>query len=104
MKNAIEELAAEIKKVRKEKGYSQLAFAKKHGIPQSRLSRIENGMTDLQASSLIELARLLDLELMLIPRQIAPIVRNLAGNISESETTVKATPLYSLKGTEDDEI
>lgn len=47
------------------------------GIPQSHLSRLEAGKVDLRTSSLVELARLLDLEVMLVPRTWVPAVRKL---------------------------
>lgn len=55
-------------------GLSQRALGAKVGLPQSHISKIEGGGSDLKLSSLTELARALDLELMLIPRKLVPAV------------------------------
>ena len=44
------------------------------GVPQSHISKIENGGVDLRISSLVALARVLDLELTLVPRKTVPVV------------------------------
>ena len=100
---AIQELAKKLKATRKNKGVSQREFAKTIGMPQSRLSRIENGITDIQISSLLELAISLDLELMLIPRQIVPIVSNLIRELTGPEEKPTETFLYDLGEEKTDE-
>ncbi|HWA91876.1 MAG TPA: helix-turn-helix transcriptional regulator [Rhizomicrobium sp.] len=67
-----------LKAAREAKGLTQRALAERAGVPQSHISRIESGAVDLQTSSLIQLARALDLELSLVPRQIVPAVDALA--------------------------
>ena len=46
-------------------------------MPQSHISKIESGVVDLRLSSLISLARVLDLELAFVPRKIMPAVRSI---------------------------
>jgi transcriptional regulator with XRE-family HTH domain len=70
-------IAEQIKAAREGKGLSQRALAERVGIPQGHISRIENANVDLQASSLIQIARALDLELMLIPRNALPAIEAL---------------------------
>lgn len=88
MPDSIEHIADVLKAARLNKGLSQRALSKKVGLPQSHISKIENGIVDLQASSLIELSRVLDLELLLVPRRLIPgvqsIIRSGAMMISES--------------------
>jgi transcriptional regulator with XRE-family HTH domain len=60
---------------RRQKGLTQSALAERVGIPQSHLSNTERGKVDLRLSSLIEVARELDLEVVLVPRQYVPAVR-----------------------------
>ncbi len=100
---AIEELTRKLKAARIKKGLSQRAFAKAIEVPQSRLSRIENGITDLRTSSLLELARALDLELMLVPRQALPAVRHLIRQSTGATPPAEMTPLYSLGNEGDDD-
>jgi transcriptional regulator with XRE-family HTH domain len=71
-------LAEQIKAARESKGLSQRALAARVGIPQGHISRIENATVDLQASTFIQIARALDLELVLIPRAAIPAVESLS--------------------------
>jgi transcriptional regulator with XRE-family HTH domain len=77
MKYTTEGLAAELRQMRKKAGLTQKELGKKTGIPQSHISRIENGTVDIQTSSLVEIARVLGLELMLVPRELVPAVEGL---------------------------
>ena len=70
-----EHIAAHLKAARERKGYSQRALSSKAGVPQSHISKIEKGNVDLRLSSLVELARVLDLELILVPRKAVPAVK-----------------------------
>ncbi len=80
MKYSIEHIGTWLKKARLEKGLSQRALGARVGVPQSHISKIESGLVDLQASSLIELARALELELMLVPRILVPTVQVTSAN------------------------
>jgi transcriptional regulator with XRE-family HTH domain len=68
-------IADELKKAREDKGLSQRELSELAGVPQSHISKIENGVVDLRLSSLVELARALDLELALVPRKALSAVR-----------------------------
>ena len=52
-------MGANIKKLRKEKQMEVKAFARKLNITQQAVSKIENGMVDLNVSRVIEIATLL---------------------------------------------
>jgi transcriptional regulator with XRE-family HTH domain len=62
---------------RRRAGLSQRALGAKVGVAQSHISKIERAAIDPQLSSLMELARALGLELMLIPVQLVPAVQTL---------------------------
>ncbi len=47
------------------------------GIPQSHVSQIESGNVDPRLSSILEMARLLELEVIVVPRSILPVIRGL---------------------------
>jgi len=70
-------LAQTLLAARERKGLSQRALAAKLGVRQSYVSRIETASIDPKASSLTEIARALDLELVLIPRRLLPAVQAL---------------------------
>lgn len=68
-----------LKHFRKLKGFTQEDLRKRTGIPQSHISRIEAGDIDIRLSSLEEIVRLLDMELVLVPRALVPVVEDFLG-------------------------
>lgn len=95
MSYATEHIATTLKAAREARGLSQRALSKTAGVPQGHISKIENGAVDLRLSSLIALARALDLELTLVPRKAVPAVQAV---VRSSERTAGETPrpAYSL--------
>lgn len=91
----VENIAQELKAARNKKGLSQRELGAKVGIPQSHISKIENGAVDLKTSSLIELARALDLELMLVPRALIPAVQGLQRGLTSRERSPSQTLVES---------
>lgn len=84
MSYVTEHIARTLKKARENKGLSQRALSKKVGVPQSHISKIESGAVDLRLSSLIELARVLDLELALVPRKTVSAVQSIVRSSAAS--------------------
>jgi len=70
----LEALTEALKAARISLGISQRELSARSGVPQAKISRIENGGVDLYLSTLIELARALDLDLRLVPRTAIPAV------------------------------
>lgn len=60
--------AETVRQARLQKGWTQRDLSARSHMPQAQISRFENGEVDPQVSTLIELARTLDLELQLVPR------------------------------------
>jgi len=77
MAHSVEPIVAALRAARQDKALSQRALSTKTGLPQSQISKIENATVDLQTSSLIALARALDLEIMLVPRSLVPAVQGI---------------------------
>jgi len=72
-----------LKTIRKSLGMKQHQLGRKLGLPQSHVSKIESGQNDPRISTIEDMARLLDHELMLIPRPMIPhITALLRGNDS----------------------
>ena len=92
MSYATEHIASALKAAREARGLSQRALSTKAGVPQSHISKIENGAVDLRVSSLVALARVLDLELMLVPRKTVSAVRSLvrSGSSPDAESGHRA--------------
>ncbi len=86
MNYAIAHIAKKLKAARQVKGLSQRKLSQLTGVPQSHISKIENGAVDLRLSSLVELARVLDLELTLAPRKTLAAINSI---IRSSERTAK---------------
>ena len=84
MPHATEHIATKLKAAREARGLSQRALSSATGVPQGQISRIENDAVDLRLSSLIALARALDLELTLVPRKTVPAVQSV---VRSSERT-----------------
>lgn len=87
----LEEFGQKLLDARTRKGLSQRALAKRTDIPQAHISKIEQGRVNIRLSSLVELARALDLDVQLLPRQALPAVEgavraieNEAGDSAES--------------------
>lgn len=72
-----ETVIAALKAAREQSALSQRALSAKIGVPQSHISKIESGGSDIRLSSLIELARVLGHELMLVPRHLVPAVEGI---------------------------
>jgi transcriptional regulator with XRE-family HTH domain len=85
MTYATKHVAATLKAAREAKGLTQRDLAKLAGVPQSYISRIESGSIDLRLSSLVEVARALDLELTLVPRRSMPAVQSIVRGNRTSE-------------------
>lgn len=80
-----EQILKSLKEARKRKGLSQRELSAKSGVPQSHISKIENGGVDLRVSSLVALARVLDLELALVPRKTVPAVKSIVRSTANAD-------------------
>lgn len=87
----VEYLAEALRAAREGKKLSQRALSKATGMPQAQISKIENAAVDMKASTLIELARALDLEAMLVPRKYVPAVKGIVDS-AERESGESASP------------
>jgi transcriptional regulator with XRE-family HTH domain len=103
MPYATDHIATALRSARERKGLSQRELSTRAGVPQSHISKIERGAVDLRVSSLIALARTLDLELAMVPRTaltaVQSITRSAAGHARGYAESPR--PAYSLD--EDDD-
>jgi predicted transcriptional regulator len=72
-------------------------------VPQSHISKIESGAVDLRVSSLIALARALDLELFVAPKKSTPAIKSIIRSIKGiQDAGSQMLPAYHLGGDDDD--
>jgi transcriptional regulator with XRE-family HTH domain len=106
-----EAMLRELAEARKQRGWSQAELGRQTGMPQMHISGIETGKIVPRVDTLLDLVRVLDRDLVMIPRQLVPAVqalirshRKLAANTGEADTDL---PLYAVTGEpeedEDDE-
>jgi len=88
-----EYIAAALKAARKRKELTQRNLSKRTRVPQSHISKIEKGAVDLHMSSLVEIARSLELEVMLVPRQLVLVVEAL----QRAKGNEEQIPLYRFQ-------
>ena len=93
MSAGIEEIAAGVREARIAKALTQKELGRRVGLPQSHISKIEKGTVDLKLSSLVEIARALDLEITLVPRKALPAVQ---GAVRAHGTTVETSRAVRL--------
>lgn len=93
MSAGIEKIAARVREARLAKALTQKELGLRVGLPQSHISKIEKGTVDLKLSSLVEIARALDLEITLVPRKALPAVE---GAVRAHGTTVETSRAVSL--------
>ena len=86
----IYQIGEQLRRAREKKGWSQKELGERVKVAQGHISKIERGEVDIRLSTLQELARNLDMEASLIPRQLVPVLAALERGKGPE------TPLYSL--------
>ncbi len=71
----------------------QAELAEKLGTRQSQISDLERAAVDPRLSTVQDVARMLDLELMLVPRQLIPVIESL---VRRQDLASDERPLYAL--------
>lgn len=88
----MESLITELRTIRKKKSMTQIELARQVGLPQSHISAIEQGKKDLRVSTLIQIARILDHKLMLVPRQLETFVKSMIKGKEGAEAEPRFQP------------
>ncbi len=69
-----ESLRRELKAARLARGWSQDELGRRSGLPQTHISGIETGRIVPRFDTLLDLVRVLDRDLLLVPRTLVPAV------------------------------
>jgi transcriptional regulator with XRE-family HTH domain len=62
---------------RHQRGWSQTELGRRAGLPQAHISGIESGKVVPRFDTLLDIVRVLDYDLLLVPRDLVPIVQSL---------------------------
>ncbi|MBL8643561.1 MAG: helix-turn-helix transcriptional regulator [Rhodospirillaceae bacterium] len=76
---------------RKARGWSQAEVSRRVGLPQTHISGIETGRIVPRYDTLLELLRLLDHDLVVVPRPLVPSVKALVRGHGQPDEQ----PLYA---------
>jgi len=87
------ELREHIKEARLKRGWSQRKLGADVGLPQPHISAIESGEIVPRFDTLLDIVRVLDLDLLLVPRSLVPAVQSLIRAQKEPESAER--PLYA---------
>lgn len=85
---------------RSDHNLTQRELAAMVGLPQVHISSIETGKVVPQYNTLLEIVRVLDHDLMLVPRSLVPAVQSILRDAAVEGDEER--PLYAVEPEEDD--
>ncbi|MCW5822191.1 MAG: helix-turn-helix transcriptional regulator [Cyanobacteria bacterium TGS_CYA1] len=100
--HSLKSLVSNLAQYRKRQSLTQADLAALLNLPQSYIAKIESGTTDLRTSKLVEMARVLGLEVMLVPKANLYQVNQIL--VGEEHSIVRQTPAYMYEPDESDEL
>ena len=91
-----ENIRQEIRNARHDRGWSQLELGRRAGFTQRHVSGIETGRIAPRYDTLIDLLRVLDRDLALVPKELVPVVQSLVRDYGnrQSSGADRERPLY----------
>ena len=92
------DLRDKLKEARINRGWSQRDLGAQIGLPQPHISAIESGEVVPRFDTLLDIVRVLELDLLLIPRSLVPAVQSLIRAQKEPDSVEK--PLYAVNDKE----
>jgi transcriptional regulator with XRE-family HTH domain len=83
-----EHIRQQLRAAREAQKMSQRELSARSGLTQSHISQIERGTMEPGLGSLVDVARALDLEIVLAPKKLMPAMRNILDSASASSDVV----------------
>lgn len=87
-------LYATLHQARRSGGLTQAQLSERMQLGQGYVSQVEHGKHDVKTSTLIEWARALDLEVMLVPRQHVPAISYMIRSNTDVYSEEELPPAY----------
>ena len=94
-------LRREMIAARQKRGWSQAELGRRAGLPQMHISNIETGKTAPRFDTLLDLVRVLDRDLLMVPRSLVPTVQALIRD--DRRRTASDEPELPLYAPDDEE-
>src|SRR5213079_1912145 len=90
------ELRRALREAREKRGWSQRDLASRLGIGQRHISGIESGKIVPRYDTLLEMVRMLDRDLIMVPRALVPVVQSLVrDHLKDEEGEGEERSLYA---------
>lgn len=85
-----------IRTTRKDRGWSQSAVARRVGLTQKHLSQIESGKVVPRFDTLLDVVRVLGLDLVIVPRSLAPTVDAMVHDLTRPDAqSAMLAPMFA---------
>jgi transcriptional regulator with XRE-family HTH domain len=88
------DLRDHIREARARRGWGQRELGAAVGLPQPHISAIESGEIVPRFDTLLDIVRVLEMDLLLVPRSLVPAVQSLIRAQKEPESAER--PLYAV--------
>ncbi len=98
-----DDLRRELKEARVNRNWSQRELGSRLGIPQMHVSGIESGKIVPRYDTLLELVRILDRDLIMVPRALVPAVQSLIRDHQRSDQSGESEERALYSGHDDEQ-
>jgi transcriptional regulator with XRE-family HTH domain len=95
LKKLPEAMRQELIAARRQRGWSQAELGQRTGLPQMHISGIETGKIAPRFDTLLDLVRVLEQDLLLVPRELVPAVQALVRDHRSHADDEEERPLYT---------
>jgi transcriptional regulator with XRE-family HTH domain len=96
----LKHIGTDLQQARTARGLTQAELGTLVGLPQSHISKIERGETDLQWTTLEQISNAVGLSPLLVPTKLVPVVESLVKGREGKEEGEPVPLVGSLKETE----
>src|ERR1017187_2951997 len=98
-----EDLRRTLKEAREKRGWTQRDLASRLGLTQTHISGIESGKIVPRYDTLLELVRILDRDLLMVPRALVPAVQSLIRDHQRSDQSGESEERALYSGGDDEQ-